>query len=598
MSFKPKSLEELKHAVRTYMSGDRSYGEMNSWDVSLITSLEYLFSPYPEFNEYINDWNTTNVTIMTGVFKDTKFNQVLDKWNTSNVIQMDYMFSGATKFNQNINMWNTSNVGMFKCMFENAHSFNQPLDTWIDDNGTKHWYTGYAGNMSGMFSNATSFNQPLNNWDTQYVMFMDEMFKGAISFNQPLDNWNTIEVVNMDNMFEKAYNFKQDISNWNVSNVTHYNEIFRGATSMPREFMPKFLHSDKPIYSVQMKNPLYIPSRSNKDVCIDTSKDIDINKSSITIFMLLHGGEFYDELLENRLIKDNSVRVLSVASRPALYRLGERKTYSDFGTSYIESSEPMLYNALSVFKNNPRRGTIENLLEFGDNIRKHYSNLLQYVVNKPNNIDYTDKRKASYLESFKRSIKDDDICRIKSAVYEKTYGMNKIAGENDTDMDGIYIVDYRLPPNGFDTIPIGTNLLQKDPAQEAILQEKLQGIINNLDVSENDRNVLEQIIELFKDDKVEILLSMIIFLFKTIGFEIINIIDTSCRGCIAENFPPNNERYVRRLRRREETYNPYFTKRRRSSLTEMQGGKQTNKRKKTKRKGRKGRKRTTRKIKY
>ena len=63
------------------------------------------------------------------------------------------MFGGATSFNQPLNNWNVSNVTLMYCMFNGASSFNQALDKWNVSNVT---------NMRWMFRNATSFNQPLH----------------------------------------------------------------------------------------------------------------------------------------------------------------------------------------------------------------------------------------------------------------------------------------------------------------------------------------------------------------------------------------------------------------------------------------------------
>ena len=40
----------------------------------------------------------------------TSFNQPLNKWNVSNVTSMDYMFANTRAFNQPLNNWNVSNV--------------------------------------------------------------------------------------------------------------------------------------------------------------------------------------------------------------------------------------------------------------------------------------------------------------------------------------------------------------------------------------------------------------------------------------------------------------------------------------------------------
>ena len=46
----------------------------------------------------------------------TAFDQYLDNWDVSNVTNMYYMFTGAVSFNQTLNSWNVTNVtNMTRC---------------------------------------------------------------------------------------------------------------------------------------------------------------------------------------------------------------------------------------------------------------------------------------------------------------------------------------------------------------------------------------------------------------------------------------------------------------------------------------------------
>jgi hypothetical protein len=90
---RPKAFQsnlELKQAVWKYfLYGARSTEEIactygypvDSWDVSQITDMSFLFLKMRTFNEYIGSWNVSNVT------------------------NMNSMFSGATAFNQEIGSW-------------------------------------------------------------------------------------------------------------------------------------------------------------------------------------------------------------------------------------------------------------------------------------------------------------------------------------------------------------------------------------------------------------------------------------------------------------------------------------------------------------
>jgi surface protein len=53
------------------------------------------------FNQALDSWDISNVTDMSGMFKDAEnFNQPLDSWDTSNVKDMREMFKGAIQFKQ------------------------------------------------------------------------------------------------------------------------------------------------------------------------------------------------------------------------------------------------------------------------------------------------------------------------------------------------------------------------------------------------------------------------------------------------------------------------------------------------------------------
>ncbi|AZA89481.1 bacterial surface protein 26-residue repeat [Chryseobacterium nakagawai] len=171
----------------------------------------FLFCPSLIGNSSFANWNTSNITNMSGMFYGAKlFNQNIGNWNTAKVTDFSSMFSSASAFNQNISLWNTVSGTNFSGMFSNATAFNQPLNLWNTSNATNFRY---------VFSNATSFNQPLNNWNTSKVKDLEHMFADAVSFNQPIGNWDVSKVDYYAgfNMFNGASHFNQDISTWNIN---------------------------------------------------------------------------------------------------------------------------------------------------------------------------------------------------------------------------------------------------------------------------------------------------------------------------------------------------------------------------------------------
>ena len=98
----PQTKDALRSMIEKYCEGKKSYGEPNTWDVTLVTDMSYLFSEMKTFNAPIDQWNTSEVTDMSG------------------------MFYGASSFNQPITM-DTSQVTDMSNMFEEADAMTHPL---------------------------------------------------------------------------------------------------------------------------------------------------------------------------------------------------------------------------------------------------------------------------------------------------------------------------------------------------------------------------------------------------------------------------------------------------------------------------------------
>lgn len=76
-----------------------------------------MFEGAHRFNKPLETWDVSSVTDMSFMFNEAKsFNQPLDRWNISNVKDMAYMFCEATSFRQPITAWRLygqSTKGMF-----------------------------------------------------------------------------------------------------------------------------------------------------------------------------------------------------------------------------------------------------------------------------------------------------------------------------------------------------------------------------------------------------------------------------------------------------------------------------------------------------
>ena len=142
--------ETIRIAVQLYAinetEGEEKYGHINTWNVSGVTDMSYMFSGAHSFNQPLSNWNVSNVTDMIFMFEAKSFNQPLDNWDVSNVTKMSCMFYRARSFNQPLNNWNVSNVTNMSWMFYDASSFNQPLNIWNVSNVT---------HIFGMFNSIT-----------------------------------------------------------------------------------------------------------------------------------------------------------------------------------------------------------------------------------------------------------------------------------------------------------------------------------------------------------------------------------------------------------------------------------------------------------
>ncbi|RZK06175.1 MAG: BspA family leucine-rich repeat surface protein, partial [Flavobacterium sp.] len=200
--------------------GSTPVSSFNSWDVSNVTNMSYMFAG-GGFSQPIDNWDVSNVTNMKGMFAAAiYFNQPLNSWDVSNVVEMGDMFKHAISFNQPLNNWDVSNVTQLNGMFWNATAFNQPLNEWNVSN---------VIDMYLMFYYASAFNQPLNSWDVSNVVSMHNMFNQAIAFNQPLNNWNVNNLLYCGSMFNQAISFNQDISNWNIVNSVDFIDFLNGS---------------------------------------------------------------------------------------------------------------------------------------------------------------------------------------------------------------------------------------------------------------------------------------------------------------------------------------------------------------------------------
>ena len=235
-TFQPQTRAALDTAVDLWVSDNASalatYGEINTWDVSLITDMSELFKGKTTFNDDISAWDVSSVTNMYRMFMNaSNFSGDLSNWDVSNVTTMQGMFDG-TPFNGDLSSWDVSSVTNMGSMF-----FSCPFN----NNSLANWDVSSVTIMRQMFYGASSFNGDISGWDVSNVTSMRVMFSQS-DINQDLSNWDVSSVTDMYGMFERARDFNQDISSWDISSVTVMTSMFSNSDDLS-DTNKCFIHS-------------------------------------------------------------------------------------------------------------------------------------------------------------------------------------------------------------------------------------------------------------------------------------------------------------------------------------------------------------------
>ena len=209
---KARDREHLLELIGEEMERSGHECSLNHIDVSEVTSMCLVFEEHPTFNGDISQWDTSNVTNMSRMFRNSSFNGDLSKWNIGQVMDMTAMFQ-SSPFNGNISNWDVSRVTDMYRMFDNC-SFNGDISGW---NVSK------VHNMGSLFS-SSKFQGNISGWDVSNVRNMSWMFENS-PFDGDLSRWDVSKVKNFGHMFSKSQ-FNGDISNWNVSQAENMKRMF------------------------------------------------------------------------------------------------------------------------------------------------------------------------------------------------------------------------------------------------------------------------------------------------------------------------------------------------------------------------------------
>jgi len=214
---------------------------INSWDVSNITSMFYMFSG-SSFNSDISNWTLSpyssnapwndmvNPSIMFS--NNTSFNQNLDSLDVSNVTSFSYMFSNTdlTASGCSFSTWDVSKSSAFSSMFRDAAYIPTGIGSWTFGNNL-------SASLYSMFYNTTGTIPDITGWDVSGIRDFSYLFYNT-NFNQDISGWDMTSVnsgyaygVFINNMLRNNSTFNQDISTWDISNIRFASSFMNGVTT-------------------------------------------------------------------------------------------------------------------------------------------------------------------------------------------------------------------------------------------------------------------------------------------------------------------------------------------------------------------------------
>jgi len=83
--------------------------------------MTHMFNGCKEFNQSLNNWDTSKVTNMCSMFNDCKeFNQDLDNWNLKSLKYCNKMFHGCCSYSYPLFSWTDYAIVMNTQIFDRA----------------------------------------------------------------------------------------------------------------------------------------------------------------------------------------------------------------------------------------------------------------------------------------------------------------------------------------------------------------------------------------------------------------------------------------------------------------------------------------------
>ena len=181
-----------------------TYGPIESWDTSQITSL---------YNVFLN--------------KDNTGNPDLTAWDISKVTSLENTFKGSS-FNGDISTWDTGKVQSFRMTFS-ASEYTGHVGS-----GLANWDVSEGTDFGFMFSQTTQFNGDISKWITTKMSTLVYAFWDSEKFNSDISKWDVLSITTATNAFEDAKSYSRTIcsKNW-LSSV--FFSVNRENSGLPTE---------------------------------------------------------------------------------------------------------------------------------------------------------------------------------------------------------------------------------------------------------------------------------------------------------------------------------------------------------------------------
>lgn len=253
---------------------DKLYKMIQWGDIEWL-DLSYFFKDCINMEYFAEDIPiTSQVKNMECMFYNCKkFNGDLNSWDVSKVTTLYSAFFNAEAFNGNITGWKVSKVIIFRECFFGAASFNQDISNW-----------NISGSISSsaMFYGASSFNQDISKWKFNTKNVFDQMFVNAISFNQNLGSWIVSKSIDFDGMFVNSgmsyCNIDNTLRGW-INNGIKQGSYFGNISAYSDQSLLDYLitNKDASIYGTRVDPPEINLNISSVNVCGGNSIHLDVS---------------------------------------------------------------------------------------------------------------------------------------------------------------------------------------------------------------------------------------------------------------------------------------------------------------------------------